>query len=79
MNNLDILEVLPVAVYTTDPEGKITFYNEAAAELWGHRPEIGTDRWCGSWKLWWPSGEPLQHENCPMAVMLKEGRSHAGH
>jgi PAS domain-containing protein len=31
----DLLETLPVAVYTTDAEGRITFYNEAAAELWG--------------------------------------------
>src|ERR1051326_1628087 len=28
-----ILQSLPAAIYTTDPEGRITFYNEAAAEL----------------------------------------------
>jgi len=28
---------LPVALYTTDAEGHITFYNQAAADLWGHR------------------------------------------
>jgi PAS domain-containing protein len=31
----ELLEALPVAVYTTDAEGRITFYNDAAAELWG--------------------------------------------
>jgi PAS domain-containing protein len=30
-----ILQSLPVAVYTTDAAGRITFYNEAAAQLWG--------------------------------------------
>jgi len=29
-----MLHVLPVAVYTTDVAGHITFYNEAAAALW---------------------------------------------
>ncbi len=70
----DLLEALPVAVYTTDAKGRITFYNEAAAELWGHRPRLGTDHWCGSWRLYWPDGRPLPHDECPMALTLKEGR-----
>jgi PAS domain S-box-containing protein len=73
MIGTELLEALPVAVYTTDAEGRITFYNEAAAELWGHRPEVGS-QWCGSWRLFWPDGRPLPHDECPMAVTLKEGR-----
>lgn len=72
--NVDLLEALPVAVYMTDAEGRITFYNEAAAELWGHRPQLGSDQWCGSWRLYWPDGRPLPHDQCPMAVTLREGR-----
>ena len=48
-------------VYMTDAEGRITFYNEAAATLWGCRPELGKDKFCGSWKLYWPNGTPLSH------------------
>src|SRR5947209_16640147 len=70
----ELLEALPVAVYTTDAEGRITFYNRAAAELWGHHPELGSSQWCGSWRLYWPDGRPLPHDECPMAVALKEGR-----
>lgn len=70
----DLLAALPMAVYTTDANGRITFYNEAAAELWGHRPEIGSAEWCGSWRLYWPDGRPLPHDQCPMAIALKEGR-----
>ncbi len=66
-----LLDALPVAIYTTDAEGRITYFNESAAEFWGCRPEIGTDRWCGSWKLYWPDGRPLPHDECPMAVTLK--------
>jgi PAS domain S-box-containing protein len=70
----ELLEALPAAVYTTDVDGHITFCNEAAIDLWGVRPRIGTDRWCGSWRLYWPDGTPMPHDQCPMAVALKEGR-----
>src|SRR5216684_3778342 len=73
--NLDkLLLALPAAIYTTDPAGRITFYNDAAAELWGVRPELGTSAFCGSWKLYWPDGTPLPHDECPMALSLKERR-----
>ena len=55
----ELLHALPAAVYTTDAFGRITFYNEAAATLWGCRPVLGSDEWCGSWKLYWPDGTPL--------------------
>jgi PAS domain S-box-containing protein len=74
----DLLQALPVAIYTTDRDGFLTFYNEAAASLWGYRPELGTSRWCGSWKLFWPDGRPMAHDECPMAVALKEGREIRG-
>ena len=74
ITNTDLLQALPVAVYTTDTEGRITFYNEAAAEFWGHRPEIGKDRWCGSWRLYSPDGRPMPHDECPMALTLKQGK-----
>jgi hypothetical protein len=46
-----VLDELPAAIYTTDAMGRITYFNEAAAGLWGHRPELGKSEWCGSWKL----------------------------
>jgi PAS domain S-box-containing protein len=75
----DLLEALPAAIYTTDAAGRITFYNEAAAELWGCRPEIGTAEWCGSWRIYWPDGTYLPHDQCPMAMALKEGRPIRGY
>ena len=74
LTDTDILENLPIAVYATDAEGRITFYNDAAAAIWGHRPEFGSARWCGSWRLFWPDGRPMPHDDCPMAVTLREGR-----
>jgi PAS domain-containing protein len=57
----EVLEALPAAVYITAPAGTITYYNEAAAKIWGHRPELGKSEWCGSWKLFWPDGRPMPH------------------
>lgn len=68
-----LLQAIPAAIYTTDASGKIDFYNEAAVDFAGRRPEIG-DRWCVTWRLLNPDGSPLPHEACPMAVALKEGR-----
>jgi len=74
----EVLEALPLALYTTDSSGRLTYYNEAAAALWGRRPKIGADQWCGSWKLYWPDGGPLRHDQCPLALALKEGRIERG-
>ena len=71
----ELLEALPVPVYMTDADGVLTFYNEAAAEFWGRRPKLGTGKWCGSLRLFWPDGRPMAHDECPMAVALKEGRT----
>src|SRR5512146_1944712 len=70
----ELLGALPAAVYTTDAGGRLTYYNDAAAALWGHRPMLGSSEWCGSWKLFWPDGRPMAHAECPMAVALKEER-----
>ncbi|HXX25228.1 MAG TPA: HWE histidine kinase domain-containing protein [Pseudolabrys sp.] len=74
----ELLDALPAAVYTTDAAGRITYYNEAAAELWGQRPTIGSSEWCGSWKLYWADGTPMAHKDCPMAIALKENRTVRG-
>ena len=74
----ELLNALPAAVYTTDAEGRIDFYNEAAVEMSGRRPEIGQDQWCVTWKLYTPDGEFLPHDQCPMAVALKENRAIRG-
>src|SRR5258706_6390880 len=69
----ELLEALPVAVYTTDAEGRITFYNRAAAELWGHHPELGSSQWCGSWRLYLPDRPPLPPGEGPTAIALTQG------
>jgi PAS domain S-box-containing protein len=73
----DLLEALPAAIYTTDAQGRINFFNRAAVEMAGRTPQPG-DEWCVTWKLYWPDGSPLPHNQCPMAVALRENRSVRG-
>jgi PAS domain S-box-containing protein len=68
----DILQALPAAIYTTDASGRITFYNEACVTLSGRRPQLGSDQWCVTWRLYTPDGALLPHEECPMALSLKQ-------
>jgi PAS domain S-box-containing protein len=70
----ELLEALPAAVYTTDSAGRITFYNQACIEFAGREPQLGTDHWCVTWRLHWPDGRPMRHDECPMAIALKEAR-----
>jgi PAS domain S-box-containing protein len=69
---------LPTAVYTTDANGRITFFSQAAVQLSGRTPEIASDRWCVTWRLYWPDGRAMAHDECPMARTLKEDRSIRG-
>jgi PAS domain S-box-containing protein len=69
-----LLESLQIAVYTTDADGRITFYNKAATELWGQTPKPGEDKWCGSYRIF-KEGKEIEADKSPMATALKEGRS----
>jgi len=74
----ELIQGLPAAVYTCDAQGCIVLYNQSAVDLWGRKPEIGKDQWCGSWKMYRPDGSPLPLEECPMAVCVREGRAVRG-
>jgi len=73
-----MIDALPLAIYTTDVEGRLTYFNPAAVEFSGHAPELGTDKWCVSWKLYYPDGAPMPHDECPMAIAIEEGRTVRG-
>ena len=74
----DLFAAIPAAIYTTDAQGKITYFNQAAVEFSGRTPALGSDEWCVTWKLFMPDGTPLPHDQCPMAVALREGRAVRG-
>ncbi|MDB5446046.1 MAG: hypothetical protein JWQ97_1363 [Phenylobacterium sp.] len=71
---LSALDELPAAVYVTDAEGVVTYFNPACIDFSGRRPEVGQDRWCVTWKLYTDDGAFLPHDQCPMAVAIQTRR-----
>jgi len=72
------LEELSAPVYVTDAEGVVIYFNRACIGFSGRTPTVGKDRWCVTWKLFTNDGEFLPHEECPMAVSVKERRTVRG-
>jgi PAS domain S-box-containing protein len=66
---------LPAAIYTTDAEGHLVLYNEAAVALWGRKPDIDSELWCGAHKILRPDGTELPTDQTPMAMALKKGQA----
>lgn len=69
-----VLDDLPAALYVADVEGTITYFNQACITLAGRTPELGHDKWCVTWRIYTPEGEYLPHDQCPMAIALREKR-----
>ncbi len=69
-----VLDELPVPIYATDSLGNITYWNRACLAIAGREPKRGRDRWCVTWQLYTTTGDRLLHENCSMAVTIKEQR-----
>ena len=64
-----------IPIYTTDTQGLVTYWNQACVDFAGREPQLGSDRWCVTWRLFTLDGDPLPHEQCPMAVAIREKRS----
>lgn len=69
-----LIEKLEVPLYTTDKDGTITLYNNAAVDLWGRVPKTGVEKWSGAHKLFYIDGTELAKEDCPHAVCLREAK-----
>lgn len=71
-----LVSLMPAGVYTCDREGRITFYNERAAELWGRKPEPGgSERFCACYKVFLSDGSFVPPQETPMAVAVQQGKS----
>lgn len=68
------LQSLDAPIYVTDADGWVTSFNRACIDFAGRTPVVGQDRWCVTWRLFTESGEHLPHDQCPMAVAIRETR-----
>ena len=69
-NNL--IDHLPVAIYTTDTLGNVTSYNKALVRLLRITPLIGQALWSNPLKIFTPQGNPASFEESPMGRALKQ-------
>ena len=62
----------PLAMYTVNASGVIEEFNRNAVALWGCEPQLGdtSERYCGAYKLHYPDGTALQHDQTPVAAVL---------
>jgi PAS domain S-box-containing protein len=75
-----LFDLVPVAVYTCDADGLIQEFNQRAVELWGREPKKNNpkEKFCGSFKIFFPDGRSMPHAKCPMARALKGETIEAG-
>ncbi len=75
-----ILDSMPAAAYTCDAQGRITYFNQQAAAVWGRTPVLNdmNHRFCGCFRLRDFTGAVISHEHCWMALALAESRPITG-
>jgi PAS domain-containing protein len=71
---LSALDEITAPLYVTDADGLVVYFNPACIAFAGRIPVVRADRWCVTWKLYTNDGEFLPHDQCPMAVAIKERR-----
>lgn len=68
----ELVEGLPAAIYVTDVEGRVEFFNRAFVELTASEPVTGAP---AELRLILPDGTLLPDASCPMAIARKERRA----
>lgn len=64
-----LLNALPVAVYTTDADGRLTYFNPTCVALIGRSPVLGHDRWPLVSRLYHSDGAPLTLEAAAALIL----------
>ncbi|MEO7478611.1 MAG: diguanylate cyclase, partial [Lysobacteraceae bacterium] len=67
-----LVDTLPIAMYSTDPSGNITLFNQAAVELWGQPPDSENFFYNGALKLFDLDGKSIPATEWPVACVLRE-------
>lgn len=73
----ELLALLPVGVYACDAQGRFSYWNRRAVELWGRAPEAGDRHWalCGAPRTLDADGRAVAPDASPMAEVLRDGRA----
>lgn len=74
----EAIDALSVPAYATDASGQVNYWNQHCVTFAGREPELGSDKWCVTWKLYTMLGDQLPHDQCAMAVAINERREVRG-
>jgi PAS domain S-box-containing protein len=66
-----ILDVLPVAIFLSDPAGNIIFTNPAVERIWGLRTHVSRDRYSEYKGVWFENGRPVEPEQWALSRTLE--------
>src|SRR2546422_1242193 len=79
----NLISIISIAALLVDSEGRIVFFNEAAAEIIGAPfEEIGVleqDEWSARYGPFGADGEPLSPDDLPLTIAVRESRPAYGH
>ena len=65
------MDSMPVGIYVLEKDATVVKCNKAAIAGWGRTPSLGTsEKFCGSHRLRYPSGEVMPHELAPPSVVI---------
>ncbi|MFD1605314.1 PAS domain S-box protein [Flavobacterium artemisiae] len=68
----ELFEILPAAVFACDIKGKITYFNQKAADFWEKPHEISSDIYYQSLNIYHPDGTILNIDLYPMQMAIRE-------
>lgn len=71
---MPIIDNSPIAFYSCNLKGEITYFNRAAEKEWGRKPLLNKDLWCGAWQTCFPDGTPLPLHEHPAVKAISEGK-----
>ncbi|MEY2547750.1 MAG: two-component system, chemotaxis family, CheB/CheR fusion protein [Verrucomicrobiota bacterium] len=66
-----LFDLVPVAVYTTDADGRIEEFNHRTVELWGRTPKEKGAKYCASRRRFYSDGRPMAYDEYPIARVLR--------
>lgn len=77
----DLLARIPIAAYTCDAAGLLTYFNPVAQAVWGRAATLrdSAKRYCGSYRLFSSDGTPMPHNECWVARALLQGKPYNGY
>ena len=67
-----VIDEMPIGIYLMNKDGTLHSFNKMAEKAWGRTPKIhDNEKYCGSYKLLYPHGEVMPHDQAPPITVLK--------